>query len=79
MSEHWKIAVNREACLGSGVCAATAPSHFRLDPIVVTLGSSAYPGGPVDCGGFLGFGNDFAIGIKLINDVEDSPMSIGAE
>ncbi len=30
MSEHWKITVNREACLGSGVCAATAPRHFRL-------------------------------------------------
>ncbi|WP_030436398.1 ferredoxin [Actinoplanes subtropicus] len=31
MSEHWRIAVDREACLGSGVCAATAPGHFRLD------------------------------------------------
>jgi len=31
MSEHWKITVNREACLGSGICAATAPRHFRLD------------------------------------------------
>jgi ferredoxin len=31
MSEHWKITVDRDACLGSGVCAATAPRHFRLD------------------------------------------------
>ena len=31
MSEHWKITVNRDACLGSGVCAATARHHFRLD------------------------------------------------
>ena len=31
MSEHWKITVNRDACLGSGVCAATAPRYFRLD------------------------------------------------
>jgi ferredoxin len=31
MSEHWKITVNRDACLGSGLCAGTAPSHFRLD------------------------------------------------
>jgi ferredoxin len=31
MSEYWKITVNRDACLGSGVCAATAPRHFRLD------------------------------------------------
>ena len=31
MGEHWKVTVNRNACLGSGVCAATAPRHFRLD------------------------------------------------
>jgi ferredoxin len=31
MDERWKITVNRDACLGSGVCAATAPRHFRLD------------------------------------------------
>jgi ferredoxin len=31
MSEYWKVTVNRNACLGSGVCAATAPRHFRLD------------------------------------------------
>jgi ferredoxin len=31
MSERWKVTVNRQACLGSGVCAATAPNHFRLD------------------------------------------------
>jgi ferredoxin len=31
MDERWKVTVNREACLGSGMCAATAPRHFRLD------------------------------------------------
>jgi ferredoxin len=31
MSEHWKITVNRQACLGSGLCAGTAPNYFRLD------------------------------------------------
>jgi ferredoxin len=31
MSGHWKIAVNRDICLGSGLCAGTAPRHFRLD------------------------------------------------
>jgi ferredoxin len=31
MSEHWKITVNRETCLGSGLCAGSAPNHFRLD------------------------------------------------
>ncbi len=30
MGADWKVTVNREACLGSGVCAATAPRHFRL-------------------------------------------------
>ena len=31
MNERWKVTVNRDACLGSGICAATAPRHFRLD------------------------------------------------
>jgi ferredoxin len=31
MNEHWKITVDRDACLGSGICAGTAPRHFRLD------------------------------------------------
>jgi ferredoxin len=31
MGEHWKVTVNRDACLGSGVCAGTAPGHFRLE------------------------------------------------
>jgi ferredoxin len=31
MDEHWKVAVDQGACLGSGVCAATAPRHFRLE------------------------------------------------
>ena len=31
MDERWKVTVNRDACLGSGVCAATAPHRFRLD------------------------------------------------
>jgi ferredoxin len=31
MSEHWKVTVDRDACLGSGVCAGAAPRHFRLD------------------------------------------------
>jgi ferredoxin len=31
MSEHWKITVDRDACLGSGICAATAPHRFRLE------------------------------------------------
>jgi ferredoxin len=31
MDERWKVTINRDACLGSGICAATAPHHFRLD------------------------------------------------
>lgn len=31
MDERWKVTVNRDACLGSGICAATAPRRFRLD------------------------------------------------
>ena len=31
MDQRWKVAVNRDTCLGSGICAATAPRHFRLD------------------------------------------------
>ncbi|AOS62459.1 ferredoxin [Actinoalloteichus hymeniacidonis] len=27
----WKIDVNQGACVGSGMCAGTAPEHFRLD------------------------------------------------
>jgi ferredoxin len=30
MVERWKVTVDRAACLGSGVCAATAPRYFRL-------------------------------------------------
>jgi ferredoxin len=31
MNERWKVTVDRDACLGSGICAGTAPRHFRLD------------------------------------------------
>jgi len=27
----WRVAVDRDTCMGSGVCAGTAPAHFRLD------------------------------------------------
>ncbi|MEU4444486.1 ferredoxin [Actinosynnema sp. NPDC050801] len=30
MSE-WTIEVDRGMCLGTGMCTATAPEHFRLD------------------------------------------------
>ena len=31
MNQRWKVTVNRDTCLGSGICAATAPRHFRLE------------------------------------------------
>jgi len=31
MNQRWKVTVNRDTCLGSGICAATSPHHFRLD------------------------------------------------
>jgi ferredoxin len=31
MSECWRISVDRDACLGSGLCAGSAPRYFRLD------------------------------------------------
>ncbi|GDY31461.1 ferredoxin [Gandjariella thermophila] len=27
----WRVGVDRETCIGSGICAATAPNHFTLD------------------------------------------------
>jgi ferredoxin len=27
----WRVGVDRETCIGSGMCAATAPNHFILD------------------------------------------------
>jgi ferredoxin len=27
----WRIGVDRDQCIGSGVCAGTAPAHFRLE------------------------------------------------
>ncbi|GEB50238.1 MULTISPECIES: ferredoxin [Streptomyces] len=31
MGERWRIEVDRDVCIGSGMCAATAPDGFRLD------------------------------------------------
>lgn len=31
MDEYWRVTVDRNACLGSGLCAGTAPEYFRLD------------------------------------------------
>jgi ferredoxin len=31
MDERWKVTVDRDVCIGSGVCVGTAPRHFRLD------------------------------------------------
>jgi ferredoxin len=31
MDECWKVTVNRDTCVGSGVCAGTASRYFRLE------------------------------------------------
>jgi ferredoxin len=31
VSEHWRVSVDADRCIGSGICAATAPEYFRLD------------------------------------------------
>ncbi|WP_405741636.1 ferredoxin [Streptomyces sp. NBC_01525] len=31
MGDRWQVTVDRGVCIGSGMCAATAPDHFRLD------------------------------------------------
>lgn len=30
MSARWRVDVDADSCVGSGVCAGTAPEHFRL-------------------------------------------------
>ncbi|MDF3288410.1 MULTISPECIES: ferredoxin [Streptomyces] len=31
MGERWHVAVDRSVCIGSGLCAGTAPTAFTLD------------------------------------------------
>ncbi|MCP9212629.1 ferredoxin [Streptomyces sp. HD1123-B1] len=31
MGDRWRIEVDRGVCIGSGLCASTAPDGFRLD------------------------------------------------
>jgi ferredoxin len=31
MTEVWQLDVDRHRCIGSGVCASVAPTHFALD------------------------------------------------
>ncbi|MEV6568720.1 ferredoxin [Streptomyces kronopolitis] len=31
MGDRWRVEVDRGVCIGSGMCAATAPDGFRLD------------------------------------------------
>jgi ferredoxin len=30
-ASRWRVEVDRELCIGGGVCVSTAPSHFVLD------------------------------------------------
>ncbi|MGW4497942.1 ferredoxin [Micromonospora sp. NPDC004336] len=29
-TEQWRVRVDRDRCIGSGICAGTAPGHFAL-------------------------------------------------
>ena len=31
MGDRWRVEVDRAVCIGSGLCAASAPDGFRLD------------------------------------------------
>lgn len=31
MGDRWQVEVDRGVCIGSGLCASTAPGDFRLD------------------------------------------------
>ncbi|MFI9079574.1 ferredoxin [Streptomyces sioyaensis] len=31
MGDRWQVEVDRDVCIGSGMCAAAAPDGFRLD------------------------------------------------
>ncbi|MFE1763046.1 ferredoxin [Streptomyces angustmyceticus] len=31
MGDRWRVEVDRSICIGSGMCAGTAPDGFRLD------------------------------------------------
>jgi ferredoxin len=31
MDQCWTLTVDRDTCMGSGICAATAPKHFQLE------------------------------------------------
>ncbi|MCB5907104.1 ferredoxin [Streptomyces pinistramenti] len=31
MGDRWRVEVDRSVCIGSGMCAGTAPDGFRLD------------------------------------------------
>ena len=33
MDRHWRIRVDRERCIGSAMCLATAPGYFELDDL----------------------------------------------
>ncbi|MCW6005444.1 ferredoxin [Micromonospora sp. CPCC 205371] len=30
VSDHWRISVDGDTCIGAGICAGTAPAAFRL-------------------------------------------------
>lgn len=41
----WRVDVDRRACIGSGICVASAPGHFQLEEgrAVPSLGTAVEP------------------------------------
>ncbi|MFY1691993.1 ferredoxin [Plantactinospora sp. WMMB782] len=48
MSTAWRVSVDPQRCIGSGICAGTAPEHFRLvDGLATPLAGTVAPADPV--------------------------------
>ncbi|GIG91344.1 ferredoxin [Plantactinospora endophytica] len=48
MSAAWRVSVDPHRCIGSGICAGTAPEHFRLvDGLSIPLADTVAPADPV--------------------------------
>ncbi|MFB9237698.1 ferredoxin [Plantactinospora siamensis] len=48
MSAAWRVSVDPHRCIGSGICAGTAPEHFRLvDGLSTPLAEVVDPTEPV--------------------------------
>lgn len=48
MTATWRVSVDPRRCIGSGICAGTAPEHFRLvEGLSIPLAETVPPADPV--------------------------------